>query len=191
MSAFLQLLSDVLIHATPLMLAGLAVAIAFQAGVWNIGADGQLLVGAAAAAWIGASCGALGLLALPLAIIAAAVAGAAWAWIAAALRARFGVLEVISTIMLNFIAAYGVSYLVRGPLQEPTHVYPQTSDIAESARMPVMIPGTRLHFGIVFALVIAVAAWWMLRRTAFGFAVRVSGQSPARRAARDRSTWPA
>ena len=175
----LPLLSDVLVHATPLILAGLAVAIAFQAGVWNIGADGQLLVGAAAAAWIGVSFSTLGVLTLPLAIIGGALAGAIWAWIAAVLRAEFGVLEVISTIMLNFIAAYGVSYLVRGPLQEPTHVYPQTSEIIESARIPVMVPGTRLHFGVIGAVLIAVAAWWMLRNTAAGFRVRASGRNAA------------
>lgn len=173
----LALLSDILVRATPLALTGLAVALAFRAGVWNIGADGQLLAGATLAAWIGVTLGTTHL-ALPLALLAGALAGAAWAGIAGVLRARFGVLEVISTIMLNFIAAFGVSYLVRGPLQEPTHVYPQTSSIGDAAQLPVLVPGTRIHAGIVTAVLLAVTAWWILRHTAAGFRLRLTGENP-------------
>lgn len=173
----LALLSDVLVRATPLALTGLAVAIAFRGGVWNIGADGQFLAGATLAAWIGVVLGNF-FIALPLALVAGAVAGALWAGIAGVLRSRFGVLEVISTIMLNFIAAFGVSYLVRGPLQEPTHVYPQTTSIGDAAQLPVLVPGTRIHAGVVIALVLAVAAWWAMRNTAAGFRLRVTGANP-------------
>ncbi|HEV2644245.1 MAG TPA: ABC transporter permease, partial [Candidatus Elarobacter sp.] len=179
MSPSLFFLADVLVHATPLILTGLAVAIAFRAGVWNIGADGQFLAGATMAAWIGVSAAnALDWLTLPAAIVAGAIGGALWAAIAARLRSRFGVLEVISTIMLNFVAAYGVSYLVRGPLQEPTHVYPQTSSIAEWARIGVIVPGTRLHWGFVLALVLALTAGWMARSTVIGFRLRATGGNP-------------
>ena len=85
-------------------------------------------------------------------------AGAAWAGVAAVLKRRFGVLEVISTLMLNFVALYTVSYLVRGPLQEPARVYPQTSALAASARLPVIIPGQRLHLGFVVAVLASVPA---------------------------------
>ena len=179
MTESLAFVVDMLVHATPLIIAGLAVAIAFRAGIWNIGADGQLIAGATATAWVGVSVSAtIGWLALPLALLAGAIAGAIWAAIAAWLRSRFGVLEVISTIMLNFIATYGVSYLVRGPLQEPTHVYPQTSSIVSGAHMPILVAGTRLHWGFVIALAMAVIAWWVMRYTAAGFRVRASGVNP-------------
>lgn len=177
MSESLAFLSGVLIRATPLALTGLAVAIAFRAGVWNIGADGQLLAGATIAAWIGVTMGTTHL-ALPLALLAGAAAGALWAGIAAVLRSRFAVLEVISTIMLNFIAAFGVSYLVRGPLQEPTHVYPQTSSIGAAAELPIVVPGSRIHAGVLIAAVLAVAAWWAMRYTAAGFRLRLTGANP-------------
>lgn len=173
----LALVSDVLVRATPLALTGLAVAIAFRGGVWNIGADGQFLAGATLAAWIGVMLGATHV-ALPLALLAGAAAGAVWAGIAGVLRSRFGVLEVISTIMLNFVAAFGVSYLVRGPLQEPTHVYPQTSSIGTAAELPVLVPGTRIHAGVLIALALAMVAWWAMRHTAAGFRLRATGANP-------------
>jgi len=170
---------DMLLHATPLVITGLAVALAFRAGVWNIGADGQFIAGATAAAWVGVSVPAgIGWLALIIALIAGVIAGAIWAAIAAWLRSRFGVLEVISTIMLNFIATYGASFLVRGPLQEPTHVYPQTSGIVSGAHMPILLGGTRLHWGFVIAVALAVAAWWVMKYSATGFRVRASGVNP-------------
>ncbi len=180
MTQILAFVVDMLVHATPLIITGLAVAIAFRAGIWNIGADGQFIAGATAAAWVGTvASAAIGWLALPLAVIAAAITGGAWAAIAAWLRSRFGVLEVISTIMLNFIATYGVSYLVRGPMQEPTHVFPQTSSIVNGAHMPILVPGTRLHWGFIVALLLAAVAWWVMRFSAVGFRIRASGVNPS------------
>jgi simple sugar transport system permease protein len=173
------LTSATLVRAIPLMLTGCAVAVAFRAGVFNIGAEGQLLAGAAAAAAVALTLPALGVGApgIAIALAAGTAAGAAWAGIAALLRTRFGVLEVISTIMLNFVALYAVSYLVRGPLQEPTHVYPQTASIPESVRLG-HIPGVgRLHLGIVIALVTVIAAGWALRYTAAGFRLFAVGES--------------
>ena len=115
---------------------------------------------------------------LPLELAAGAAAGAAWAGIAAVLRRRFGVLEVISTIMLNFLALHGVSYLVRGPLQEPQHIYPQTRSLADAARLPPLLPESRLHWGWVVALVTAPVLWWVMRATAAGFRVRAAGANP-------------
>lgn len=177
MTETLALISDILVRATPLILTGLAVAIAFRAGVWNIGADGQFLAGATLAAWVGVAMGTTHL-SLPVALIGGALAGALWAGIAAVLRSRFGVLEVISTIMLNFVAGFGVSYLVRGPLQEPTHVYPQTDSIGELAHLPVLVDGTRVHAGVLIAAVLSIAAWWVMRHTAAGFRLRVTGANP-------------
>ncbi len=179
MSQTTAFIVDTLVHATPLMITGLAVAIAFRAGIWNIGADGQFIAGATAAAWIGVSAPAtIGWLALPLALVAGAIAGGIWAAIAAWLRSRFAVLEVISTIMLNFIATYGASYLVRGPLQEPTHVFPQTSSIVAGAHMPILISDTRLHWGFILGLLLSVLTWYAMKYSATGFRIRASGMNP-------------
>jgi ABC-type uncharacterized transport system permease subunit len=170
------LYSATLVRATPLMLAGLAVAIAFRAGVLNIGAEGQLLAGGAAAAAVGVHAApVLGAAALPAALLAGAASGAGWAAIAAGLRQRFGVLEVISTIMLNFVALHAVGYLVRGPLQEPSRIYPQSATLDAAVRLPVLVPGTRLHVGFALAVGAAALAWWTLRHTAAGFRLRAAG----------------
>ena len=179
MGAELALLTDSLVRSTPLIIAGLAVALAFRGGVFNIGAEGQLLVGAIAATAVSlAGQAALGRVTVVVALFAAAIAGALWAAIAAELRRRFHVLEIISTIMLNFIAIHLISFLVRGPLQEPTHIYPQTESLAAVARLPVLIPQTRLHLGFAVAIIIAAFLWWMFRRTAVGFRIRATGASP-------------
>jgi ABC-type uncharacterized transport system permease subunit len=173
------LTSATLVRATPLILTGLAVALAFQAGVFNIGAEGQLLTGAAVSAVIGVKFSAvLGVLTLPAALVAGAMAGAIWAGIAAWLRGRFRVLEVISTIMLNFVALHTVGFLVRGPLQEPLGIYPQSDALPRVAQLPKLIPGTRLHWGLVVAVAAAVLLWRMLRYTAAGFRLRASGANP-------------
>lgn len=176
MSAQLALISDSVVRAIPLILTGLAVALAFRAGVFNLGAEGQFLVGAAASTAVSLKLTALpGIMTLFAALIAGAFAGAVWAAVAAELRRRYHVLEIISTIMLNFIALYLVSFLVRGPLQEPTHIFPQTQSIAESARLPVILPGTRLHAGILIAVAVAIVLYWIFRETAVGFRIRASG----------------
>jgi simple sugar transport system permease protein len=172
------LVSGTLVRAIPLAILGVAIAIAFRAGVFNIGAEGQLLLGAIAATVVGLHVPAgLGMAGLFLALAAGAVAGGAWAGVAALLRARFGVLEVISTIMLNFVALNLVSFLVRGPLQEPTRVYPQTDAIAEVTRLPLLLGDTRLHSGLIIALAVSVASWWFLSHTAAGFRLRAAGAS--------------
>lgn len=168
--------SATLVRATPLLFVGLAVALAFRAGVLNIGAEGQLILGAIAASAVA--------LALPtwprplvilLMLVAGGLAGGLWAGIAAALRHRFGVLEVISTIMLNFVAVALISWTVRGPLQEPTRVYPMSESFAEAARWPFLVSGQRLHLGFVVGLAAAVVLWFVLSRTALGFRIRAVG----------------
>jgi general nucleoside transport system permease protein len=172
--------SATLVRAIPLALTGLAVALAFRAGLLNIGAEGQLLAGAAAAAAVlGAFSGVSALVALPVALGVGMVCGALWAGIAALLRQRFGVLEVISTIMLNYVALYLVGWLVRGPLQEPSRIYPQSEAIARTLQLPTLVVGTRLHVGIVLAVGLALMLWWWLRRTAGGFRLRAVGMNPS------------
>jgi ABC-type uncharacterized transport system permease subunit len=169
--------SGTLVRAVPLTLIGVGLCVAFRAGVFNIGAEGQLLIGAVAATVVGLE-RSLGGLHVVLALIAGAAGGALWAGIAAGLKRRFGVLEVISTIMLNFVAANLVAYLVRGPLQEPSRVYPQSELIAVSARLARFAPSSRLHLGILLAVVACAVVWWYLRETAAGFRVRVVGAAP-------------
>jgi general nucleoside transport system permease protein len=171
--------SGTLVRATPLFLTGLAVAIAFRAGVFNIGAEGQFLVGAAAGTAVALAAPSLpGFVMIPAVLVVGSVAGALWAGIAAQLRVRFRVLEVISTIMLNFVAANLVSYLVHGPLQEPTHIYPQTATIATSAQLPKLGSGTRLHLGFLIGVLACAAGWWIIRATAAGFRLRAAGANP-------------
>ena len=171
--------SATLIRAIPLMLTGCGVAVAFRAGVLNIGAEGQFLAGATGAAVVALLSAHGGVFMAVAALIAGAFAGSLWAGVAAFLRARFGVLEVISTIMLNFVALYAVSFLVRGPLQEPTHAYPQTSAIAEGIRL-ARIPGAgRLHVGFVIAIMLLLVCGWIFRHTAAGFRLLATGENPA------------
>jgi len=184
-------ISSSIIRAVPLALAGLAVAVAFRAGLLNIGAEGQLLIGACVACATGAITGnAPRLLALPLMLVAGSLAGAGWAFIAAELRRRFGVLEVISTIMLNFIALSITSWLVRGPLQEPTHTYPQSPMLPVSQQLPMLLPGSRVHLGAVIAVVLAVGLWWWLKSTASGFRLRAIGANPSAAASAARISVP-
>ena len=173
------LLSATLVRATPLLLAGLGVALAFRAGIWNIGAEGQLLAGAAAATGLAILLAdAPRALVLPAVLLAGIGAGTFWAAIAEVLRRRRGVLEVISTIMLNFVALHLVGVLVHGPLQEPLGIYPQSAPITDAARLPRLAAGTRLHAGFAVALLIAPLLWWWLRSTAAGFRLRVVGANP-------------
>ena len=168
-----------LVHTTPLLITGLAVALAFRGGVWNIGAEGQFYAGAVVATWIGTRWG-LGwsLAALLVIPLAAALAGALWAGVPALLKSRFGVLEVITTIMLNFVAEYLVGFLVHGPLQEAGHTYPQSDPISHAARLSPLFFGSRLTIAFPAAVVVAVLLWLFLTRTRPGFALRAVGYNP-------------
>jgi simple sugar transport system permease protein len=174
--------SATLVRATPLIIIGLGFALALRGGALNIGAEGQFYAGAIAATWVG-----LHIAAWPSAAaigatwIAAAIAGALWMLVPVILRLRYGVLEVISTLLLNFVAEALVSFMVQGPLQEPTHVYPQSEAIAQSARRP-LLPGTLLHLGFALAVALAVVLWWIFTRTLWGFQLLAVGEGP--RAAR-------
>lgn len=173
------LLSVTLVRATPLILAGLAVAYAFRAGILNIGAEGQILAGAASATTVAlALADRPGALVIAAALVAGAAGGAAWALLPAVLLRWFGVLDVISTIMMNFVALHGVGYLVRGPLQEPLGIYPQSSTLPDAVHLPFMVPGTRLHLGFALALVVAIGLAVVLRYTASGFRIRATGENP-------------
>ena len=174
-------LQQTLLVTTPLILTGLAVALAFRCGMFNIGGQGQYLCGQIVAVVVGSSwAGLFGPVHIVLAIVAAALAGAVWAGIAGLLRAGFGAHEVITTIMLNWIAVWIGSYLFGsgGPLQAPGQVNPISSDVAPSARLHVwwgdpLLQG--LHVGFFLALLALVAFWLLLDRTTLGYEIRTVG----------------
>ena len=170
-----------LLKTAPLLLGGLAVTLCFRCGVWNIGAEGQLLAGALAATavatrWLDAAPTAL---LLPSLVLAGAAGGALMGAVAGALRSLRGVSEVISTILLNFVAIELVALAVQGPLQEAAGAYPQSDPLPGAALLPAL---GRLHVGLVVALVLAFAVHAFLFRSAPGFRMRAVGSSP--RAAR-------
>jgi ABC-type uncharacterized transport system permease subunit len=171
--------SATLVRATPLIILGLAFALGNQAGGLNIGMEGQFAVGALLAAWAGTHLGGMTPpLAIAVTLAAGCIGGAIWMLLPVVLRLRFGVTEVISTLLLNFVAAAAVSYAVTGPLQEPSRVYPQSAPIAVAARLPRLIAGQRLHLGIVLAVGIGALLFLLLRKTRWGFEIRASGAGP-------------
>ena len=179
-------LTETLSYATPLIAAGLGVALAFRAGLFNIGGQGQMLVAAAAAGWVGFGVSGVPFpLHLLLALVAGIAAGAVWAGIAGLLKARTGAHEVIVTIMLNYVAYYLISYFLATPglLQAPGSSNPKTPPTAESAQLPNLL-GDRfnLTWGFVLAVLAVVGVWWLLNRSSTGFAFRAVGENP--RAAR-------
>lgn len=172
-------LSETLVRAHPLLLAGLGVTIAIRCGVWNIGAEGQLYLGALMATWLGITLTTWPpALLIPLAIVASFLAGGFWAMIPGVLKAKRGVSEIINTIMMNYVAIFGVSYLVTGPLQEARRVLPQSPPIAEVAQLPIIVSGTRLHMGVILALISAVAVYIILWKTTLGYEIRAVGSNP-------------
>lgn len=170
----------VVAKTTPLLLTGLAVALAFRCGFWNIGAEGQFTVGAIAAAAVGLSAtGAPGALLAPAAFSAAVAAGAAWCLIAAVLRTKRGANEVITTIMLNFVALYFLSYCVHGPLQEAARTQPVSDLVPPSMRLArIAGPQYPAHAGIFVALAAAALLDVLLLRTTAGYRVRAVGLAP-------------
>lgn len=175
-------MANTLEEATPLMLTGLCVMFAMRSGLFNIGGEGQLVVGGFVAAWIG-----IKLTGLPsgfhlaACLLAAGIAGAIWAMIAGGLRARFGAHEVISTIMLNYIAMIVCNYLVSLPyFKEPGQI-PKTFDVAESALLPRLTfihPYTRVNAGLFIAAGLVLVAWIVLERTSLGYELNVVGLNP-------------
>lgn len=172
-------LSEVAVKSCPLLFSGLAVAIAFRTGVWNIGVEGQLVMGGVAMAVLGSRAGEIGGLAfLGMCLAAGAAAGAVWAFLAAFLKVRRNVNEIIGTIMLNFVAAALVSYLVQGPFMEAGGRYPQTDAVAEAVRMPRLFAAHRVHGGLLLALALAAGLHVLLFRTAAGYEMRAAGLNP-------------
>ncbi len=172
-------LLETLTRATPLIFTGLAVAVAFRAKLWNIGAEAQLYVGAVVTVVLGT--GALPLpsaMLLPMIALVAMAAGALLLLGPALLKTRFGVDEVVTTLLLNFIVLLFVSMLLEGPLKDPTGLgWPQSQKVIAEAQLPRLIQGKRLHFGFAIAVVAAIGIWIVMKRTVLGYEMRAVGHN--------------
>lgn len=169
------------VKATPLILIGVALSIGFRAGVWNIGAEGQLTLGAICG-------GGIALLfydtdtffILPLMVVCGILGGMLWAAIPALLRTKFNANEILTSLMLTYVATLLLSLLVHGPWRDPDGFnFPESRIFSDSATLPIILSGTRLHMGWVFALAFVAAAWVMMARTIIGFQIKVVGEAPA------------
>jgi ABC-type uncharacterized transport system permease subunit len=167
---------EVLVKATPLLLTGIAVTVAFTAGYWNIGAEGQLYAGATVAAGLGLVLGGLPpVLAIPLMLIGGFLAGMAWAFIPAILKVKLAVDEVVTTLLLNSVVMFIISFILNGVWRDPVSGWPQSPQIAASTVFPKLIPRSRLHLGFIVALVVIAIIWFLLSRTPLGLRMRSVG----------------
>ncbi len=173
-------LAELAVKAAPLVLIGVGLSIGFRAGVWNIGAEGQLTLGAifggGLAIWFHESDS---LLLLPAMLVMGAVGGALWGAIPALLKTRFNVNEILTSLMLTYVATLLLSALVHGPWRDPDgYNFPESRLFPDAGIMPILLDGTRLHLGALLALIAVIGGWFMLSRTIIGFQVKVVGQAP-------------
>ena len=178
-----QSISETIVWTTPYIFGGLAVALAFKAGLFNIGVEGQIALGSLASVYVGYAVKDVPFpFHLILAVAAGTLAGAFWGAIPGFLKARTGAHEVIVTIMLNYIAIQMTSFLVSGPMKDPNPLIAnaQTPKILQSARLPAMLPDPayRAHWGFVIAILVAVGVWWLLNKSTLGFEIRTVGANP-------------
>lgn len=171
-------LQNTLMKAVPLILAGLAVYLPMKAQLWNIGAEGQIYLGAIAGTWVGLNTEMALWARLPLMFVAASVAGAFWAGVPAWLRAKWGVNEIITTLLLTFVGANVMSYLVRGPMRSPSGNFPQTDILPNAGQLPV-IPGTDVHIGVFLAIAAVIFISLLMNTTKFGFEITFIGSNDA------------
>lgn len=175
-----------LTKAIPLVLAGLAVYLPLRANLWNIGAQGQIYLGAIVGTWVGINVDG-GAFTIPLLLVGAAVGGGLWGAVPGWLRAVYGVNEIITTLMMTFIATLFTNYLVRGPMQGGSGNFPQSASLPQAAQLPFIVGP--LHVGIVVALLLTVAVWVLIKRTRLGYEIVFTGSNPdaAEQAGMDRA----
>lgn len=172
-------LAEVLLKTTPLLLAALGLTISNRAQVISIGAEGQIYLGAMGAAGVGLFMGNLPpFAAIPLGMITGAAIGALWGGLAGWLKVKKNANEIIVTLMMNYIAIELVRYLVNGPWRDPNSVEPFTAQITAGAYLPILVPRTRLHIGILIALAFTILFWWVLKSTTLGYQLTVCGSNP-------------
>jgi simple sugar transport system permease protein len=174
-------ITETLTRATPLMLTGLAAAVAFRARLWNIGAEGQFYIGAITVAAVASTLcsGWPPLLLVPASLAAGAIGGMLMLLVPLGLRLRFGVDEVVTSLLLNFVVILFVSMMIEGPLKDPLAFgWPQSVPVPADAMLPKLVDRTRLHIGLVIAIVVAIVIWLVQSRTVFGLQSRAAGLSP-------------
>lgn len=171
---------DLGVKAAPLIIIGVGLSIAYRANVWNIGAEGQYIMGGLAATWVAlASHGTGGWWTLPVMMIAGVLGGAAYAAIPALLKTRLNVNEILTSLMLTYASVQLIYYLVRAPWKDPMGMgFPQTRRFASEALLPNIIPGTIVHAGVPIAIIVALIAWFIMSRSVFGYQMRVVGAAP-------------
>ena len=174
-------LTELALKATPLLLCAVGIAVAARAQVWNIGAEGQFTLGAIAAGGLALAFGGRGhAWLLPAMGLAGFAGGAAWAAIPAFLRTRFNAHEILTTLMLTYVATQLLGFMVHGPWRDPDgHSFPQTREFEADALLPMLVARSRLHVGVLLAIVSVPLAWLLLGRTLVGFQLRVLGLAPA------------
>ena len=177
-------ITEILVRAAPLMFVGLGIAIAFRSGILNIGAEGQILIGAIAGASVALAFPDLPkFILIPMIFLSSFIGGALWGGIAGWMRAYLNVNEILSTVMLNYVAIQVYMFLIRGPLIDPKEVsygtgVPQTAVFSKTAWLTRLIPGTRLHTGIIIAVILAIAVYILLWKTTIGYRMRAVGVEP-------------
>jgi simple sugar transport system permease protein len=167
---------EVLTRSVPLAIVGLGITVAFRANVYNIGADGQVIVGAIVGVIAVQTAGNIGAASMPWLLAAGIAGGGAYGALAGWLRARFDANEIIVTIMLNYVSAQLLGWIVRGPLQEDPKVFPRSNPLPDAAALPELVPGA-LHAGVAIAVVLAVLVHLLLRRTVFGYQIDAVGEN--------------
>ena len=171
---------DVLTKAAPLIIIALGLSLGNQAKIWNIGAEGQYIIGALAGAGVAFALPDAGFWVIPLIIAAGVLGGAFWAAIPAFLKTRFRVSEVLSSLMLVYVALQVLNYLIGGPWKDPNgHNFPQTPPLTAAQLLPHAIPGTPIPPGLVVAVALTLVFWLLMTRSVYGFSVRTVGAAPS------------
>src|SRR5579863_3844321 len=171
-------LQEIAVKATPLVMIAIGLSLCYLANVWNIGAEGQFLIGAVAGSWLAVKTHGtdVGAWVFPAMLVMGAAGGALYALIPAICKVKFGASEILTSLMLVYVAYYGMDYLVRGPWRDPKGLnFPTTAEFDPVATVPILIEGTRLHLGALIALVVVAVTTVLLGRTIKGFEIRVVG----------------
>lgn len=169
--------TELFVKAAPILLCAIGLSVVYRAQIWNIGAEGQLLIGALGGGYIALKLmDAQGLWVLPMVLIAGILSGMLWALLAAWLKTAFNANEILTTIMLNYIALNLVVFSVYGPLKDPQgYNFPQSAFFSYDATLPILFDGTRIHIGIIFALIGVAITWTLLSKAFLGFQIKVMG----------------
>lgn len=171
---------DVAVKAAPLIIIALGLSVGNRAQIWNIGAEGQYIIGALCATGVGIAAGASGgAIVMLLMILAGCIGGAAWAAVPAYLKTRFDVNEILTSLMLTYVSLQVLGYLVGGPWKDPNgRNFPATAPLADNQTLPILFPGTTIHLGVAIAVILPFVFWVLMSRSVFGFQIRVVGSAP-------------